>query len=226
MRVLGLDPSLTNYGWALHDTEAKGAARCIERGRFRTKPRDFPDEISRYLHLRESLEALIERLDPDAMGLESPVLNESYSEGMYGLFLFSLEAIRGHAQDVVLFAPPQVKSFAKEILNRPKGWKMGKADMVEAAKEDVSDSSKTHGGAKGKKGHWDHNEADAYHVARAAGRFWSLYSGSIGEDELTPVEERTFIKTHTYVRGKKAGQTEKKSILHRENDRFFIWSIA
>ena len=215
MRVLGLDPSLTNYGWALHDTEAFGVERCIERGRFRTKPREFPDEISRYLHLRDCLDGLIERLEPDAMGIEHPVFNENYSEGMCALFLFSLESIRGHAQDLVFFAPPQVKSFAKEILERPKGWKMQKSDMVDAAKENT-----------GGKGVWDHNEADAYHVAQAAGRFWELYAGLITEDELTFVEARTFTKIHTYVRGKRAGETVLKGILHRESERFFLWSMT
>lgn len=212
MRILGLDPSLTNYGWALHNTQSE--PRCEERGRFRTKPRQFPDDISRYMYLRDCLDALIERLEPDAMGIEHPVFNEDYSEGMYGLFLFSLESIRGHAQDVVFFAPPQVKSFAHELLGRPKGWKMSKLDMVDAARHD------TGGGV------WDHNEADAYHVARAAGRFWELYADLITEDELTFVEARTFTKIHTYTRGKKAGQTEMKGILHRESDRFFLWSMT
>ena len=147
------------------------------------------------------------------MGIEHPVFNDTYSEGMYGLFLFSLESIRGHAQDLVFFAPPQVKSFAKEILGRPKSWKMLKSDMVDAARDDT-------GGGK-----WDHNEADAYHVARAAGRFWELYAGLITEDELTLVEARTFTRIHTYVRGKKAGQTELKGILHRESERFHLWSM-
>jgi hypothetical protein len=164
--------------------------------------------------LRDLLDELIERLEPDAMGIEHPVFNDTYSEGMYGLFLFSLESIRGHAQDLVFFAPPQVKAFAGEILDRPKGWKMQKSDMVEAARFDT-------GG-----GTWDHNEADAYHVAQAAGRFWELYAGLITEDELTFVEARTFTKIHTYVRGKKAGKTELKGILHRESERFHLWSMA
>jgi len=215
MRILGLDPSLTAFGWALHDTEAKGVKRCICRGRFQTKKRQFPDDISRYLHLRDCLDALIEELEPDAMGIEHPVFNEDYSEGMYGLFLFCLESIRGHRQDVIFFAPPQVKAFAKEIRGLPRSWKMSKSDMVDAAKDDT-----------GGKGKWDHNEADAYHVAQAAGRFWELYANLITDDELTPVEARTFTKIHTYTRGKKAGKTELKGILHRESERFFLWSLA
>lgn len=214
MLVLGLDPSLTNYGWALHDTTGSGRSRIVERGRFRTKPRDFKDEVSRYMFLRDSLRDKIEELNPDVMGIEHPVLNEQYSEGMYGLFLFSLEAIRFNAKDIVLFAPPQVKRFAKDLLGRPKGWKMGKSDMVEAAKEDA-------GGGK-----WDHNEADAYLVAVISGRFWEFYIGDLEEDDLTEYEKKAFTQIRTIKRGRRAGQVEVKGILHREGDRFFLWSIA
>lgn len=213
MLVLGLDPSLTNYGWALHDTEGEGRGRCLERGRFRTKPKDFRDEVSRYVFLRESLREKIEELSPDAMGIEHPVLNEQYSEGMYGLFLFSLEAIQDAAMDLVLYAPPQIKRFAKDLLERPKGWKMGKSDMVDAARDHA-------GGGK-----WDHNEADAYLVAAFSGRFWKFFVGDLEEDELTPYEKRTFTHIRKIERGKRAGQMEIKGILHRENDRFFLWSV-
>lgn len=213
MLVLGLDPSLTNYGWALHDTEAEGRDRCIARGRFRTKPKDFPDEVSRYVFLREQLREKIAELGPDVMGIEHPVMNEQYSEGMYALFLFSLEAIRDSAQDLVLYAPPQIKRFAKDILDRPKGWKMGKSDMVDAARE--------HAGG----GRWDHNEADAYLVAAFSGRFWQFFVGDLEEENLTPYENRTFTRIRKIQKGKRAGQMEIKGILHRENDRFFLWSV-
>ena len=212
MRVLGLDPSLTNYGWSLHDTRGIGKGRCLARGRFQTKPSEFSDEVSRYVALREYLRAKIQEHDPDAMGIEHPVLGEDYSEGMYGLFLFSLEAIRACKKDLVLFAPPQIKRFAKDLLQRPEGWKMGKADMVEAARAD----------AKG--GRWDHNEADAYHVASLAGRFWEFLSTHIKVEDLTPYENQLFTRIHTFKRGKRAGQTQMKGILHREDDRFFLWS--
>lgn len=214
MRVLGLDPSLTNYGWALHDTEGVGGGRCLDKGRFRTKPRDFRDEISRYVHLRESLRGKIEELRPDAAGIEHPVFGEDYSEGMYGLFLFSLEVLKDSRLDVVFFAPPQVKRHAKDILDRPKGWKMAKSDMVDAAREDTDG------------GRWDHNEADAYHVACMAGRFWGLYSGQIGTDVLTPYENKLFTEIRTITRGKRAGQVQIKGILHRESERFFLWSSS
>lgn len=213
MRVLGLDPSLRNFGWALHDTEAEGPHRCLDRGRFQTALRDFPDEIDRYRHLRELVRAKILELAPDGMGIEHPVFNEDYSEGMYALFLFSLDAIKACAQNLVLFAPPQVKKFAGLILGRPKGWKMSKMDMVDAARDDA-------GGAR-----WSHDEADAYHVACFAGRFWEFYQDNLHEDDLTSYEKQTFTHMRTITKGKRAGQLEIKGILHRESDRFFLWSM-
>lgn len=213
MRILGLDPSLRNYGWALHETREEGSARCECRGRFRTKPKQFADELSRYLYLRSCLQDLVKTQVPDAVGIEHPVFNEDYSEGMYGLFLFSMEALKNASQDVVLFAPPQVKVFARERLGRPRSWKMQKADMVEAAKVDA-----------GGKGRWDHNEADAYHVACFAGRFWEFYRGELQLADLSEYEIQTFTMIRKITRGKRAGRTVKHGILHRESERFFVWS--
>lgn len=215
MIVLGLDPSLTNFGWAIHDTQAEGRDRCLGRGRFRTKKRSFPDEVSRYVFLRESLrELLATHTEVEAVGIEHPVMNENYSEGMYALFIVSLEAIQDEAKDVVLWAPPQVKKFAKDKSGLPSDWKMDKPDMIQVAKEDV-------GG-----GRWDHNEADAYHVACLSGRWWEFYIGDLHEDELTPYEKRTFTHIRKITKGKRAGQLEIKGVLHREGDRFFLWSMT
>ena len=90
---------------------------------------------------------------------------------------------------------------------------MNKPDMVDAAKEDT-----------GGKGRWDHNEADAYHVARAAGRFWCLYEGLLSEEDLTDYEKHAFALIKTWKKGKKAGQTEKKGMLYREYEKFFLFS--
>jgi len=213
MIVLGLDPSLTNFGWAIHDTQAKGKGRCLDRGRFRTKKKDFKYEVARYIFLRESLRELIaSHPEVEAMGIEQPVMNESYSEGMYALFMGSQEAILDERKDLSLWLPPQVKRFAKDKSNLPSDWKMGKQDMVKVASEDT-------GG-----GRWDHNEADAYHVACLAGRWWEFYNEVITEDDLTPYEKKTFTHKRRITKGKRAGQMEIKGIIHRENDRFFLWS--
>lgn len=211
MLVLGLDPSLTNFGWALHDDEFVGKGRCPARGRFQTPSKQV--FIDRYVHMRDSLRDLIQTHKPDRIGIEYPVFNDLWSEGMYGLFLYSCEALRLEGADVVFFSPMQVKVHARLIAERPKGWKMRKADMCDAAKAD------TGGG-----GRWNHNEADAYLVARVSARFWRLYEGLIDEEDLTVPEKKQFMTIHTYQRGKKAGRTERRGILFRESERFFRWS--
>lgn len=208
MLVLGLDPSLTNYGWAYHDTST---GDCPDRGRFRTPAHQT--FVFRYTTMRDNLRGLIQNKRPDRIGIESPVFQEIWSEGMYGLFLYSCEAFCLEKMDVVFFTPLQVKAHARLLLGRPKAWKMLKPDMVEAAKK-----------VTGTKGYWNHNEADAYWVGRVASRFWELYEGTLSEGDLTEVEQAHFLKTHTYQRGKRAGETVKSGTIHREEDRFFLWS--
>ena len=161
--------------------------------------------------MRESLRAVIQEHKPDRVGVEYPIMNAMYSEGMWGLFLYSCEALRAEGMDVVFWSPLQVKAHARDTLDRPKGWKMDKIDMVEAAKADCA-------------ARMNHNEADAYLVAVLAARFWEFHSGILEEGGLTETESKYFTKVHTFTRGKKAGKTIKKGVIHRESDRFFMWS--
>lgn len=212
MRVLGLDPSLTNFGWAIHDTAhpVGSRSRCEIRGRFQTSAKAL--FIDRYTDLRGRLRALVQEHRPDRIGLEFPVFDNLWSEGMYGLFLYTCEALQAEEQDVVFWSPLQVKAHARESLGRPAGWKMMKPDMIEASKADA-------GG-----GRWNHNEADAYLVGRLAARFWLLHEDAIKERDLTPVERKYFLEIRRYVRGKKEGKVEHKGVMYREDERFFQWS--
>jgi len=212
MRCLGLDPSLTNFGWAVHDTAfpVGDRSRCDIRGRFQTSTRTL--FIDRYTDLRERLGALVAEHKPDKVGLEFPVFNDLWSEGMYGLFLYTCESLKLAKQDVVFWSPMQVKAHARESLGRPPGWKMMKPDMIDAARADT-------GG-----GRWNHNEADAYLVARLASRFWLIHEGEILERDLSDVERKYFLDIKRYERGKKAGKVDLKGVMYREDDRFFLWS--
>lgn len=210
MRTLGFDPSLTNFGWAVHDSDGVAAGRCLARGRFRTSSATL--FVDRYCDLRASVISLLSQYDVARVGVEYPVFDELYSEGMYGLFLYTCEALKLGCRDVVFFSPGQIKAQARQFLGRPKNWKMQKPDMVEAAQLDA-------GG-----GRWNHNEADAYLVAKAAARFWQFYDGSLAKEDLTIPEKQQFAHIHTYKRGKKAGETEHRGILYREDERFFQWS--
>lgn len=211
MKVLGCDPSLTNFGWALHDSTAPVGTpdRCVVRGRLSTPAK--MEFVSRYIHQRECLRALIQEHKPDAVGIEYPVFDNLYSEGMYGLFLYTCEALRAERMDVVFWSPLQVKAHARATIDRPPKWVMDKVDMVEAAQKDCA-------------ARMNHNEADAYLVAVLSARFWAFYKGDITLHDLTPIEAKYFCDVHTFTKGKKAGKTEQRGVIYRESDRFFRWS--
>lgn len=213
--MLGLDPSLTNFGWALHNDSAVVGTpqRCIAHGRFQTP--GSQEFILRYVSQRNSLRALIQKYGVTRVGLEFPVFDQLWSEGMYGLFLFVCEALREEKCDVVFWTPMQVKAHAREHFVdengapcRPLKWKMEKPDMVEAAAHDVGGKS------------WNHNEADAYLVGVLGARFWKFLDGDLPAGDLTETETRYF----TEVKVPKVGKTIKKGLIYRENERFFAWS--
>jgi Holliday junction resolvasome RuvABC endonuclease subunit len=210
MITLGLDPSLTGFGWCVHDSRKVGVERVVAMGRFSTSPKSL--WVKRYVDLRESVRSLLTRyLIVEAVGVESPPFGELWSEGLYGLFLMVNEAIWSCRRDVVHFDPSTVKMLAKGDPSLRKG-KMFKSDMVEGAKADTGIPR------------WSSDEADAYHIARFAARFWMLFRGEIQEADLTPSETRAFVRIHTFSRGERAGQTVKFGTLYKEGQRFFRFS--
>ena len=211
MIALGLDPSLTGFGWCVHNSSAEGADRVVARGRFATSSKAI--FVQRYIELRESVGQVIDQYpDISAVGVESPPFGEQYSEGLYGLFVMVNEAIYVRRRDVVYFDPGSLKMLAKEDPDVRKG-KMFKADMVDAAKADT-----------GIKGKFNHNEADAYHLGRFAARFFDFVRGNLKEDDLTPAEHRSFARVHTFVRGKRKGETVRQGAAFKEGQRFFRFS--
>jgi len=210
MLSIGLDPSMTGFGWCVHNPWAVGKSRVVDKGRFETSSKQV--FVARYLELRSCVSALLDRFpESKIVGVESPPFGERWSEGLYGLFLYVNEAIYLHRKDVVYFDPATVKSLAKEDPELRKG-KMFKADMVVMAKADTGI------------GRWNNDEADAYHIARFAARFWLLLEGHITEEVLLPSERHTFLQSHTFVRGKHLGETHKIGTIFREGERFFRFS--
>jgi len=213
--ILGLDPSLRNFGWVLITDEGE----YLDKGMMGTEA-DMVF-VERYIYLREGLRKVVQTIRSKypkvelRVGIESPIFNDLYSEGMYGLFLYSNEALMLEGLDTVYLTPNQVKAHAHMYLNRPKGWKMQKADMVEAAKK-ATDGQ----GAKG----WNHHQADAYWVGRTAGRFWQLVEGKIEIADLSDLERKHFTDLERYVQGKKAGRVKRMGLTHKEDDRYFRWS--
>lgn len=205
-RTLGLDPSLTNFGWAIYDDTQPTLPQ--PRGRLQTASTDV--EVDRYVKLREGLIQVIRDHKPDNVGLESPVFGSDYSEGLYALFIYCQEAIRNTKMDVVFWSPLQIKAHARESLGRPKGWVMMKPDMVEAARKDVS-------------GVWNHNEADAYLCAKLASRFFAFEQKTLKPEDLTVTEQKYFTASKTPTKGKNAGQTLETGMIYREGDRWHRW---
>ena len=211
MITLGLDPSLTGFGWCVHDSEAVGTARIVAKGIFVSSPKTL--WVKRYVDMRESVGSLLDKyLLVQAVGVESPPFGELWSEGLYGLFLMVNEAIWKRRRDVVFFDPGTLKMLVKEDPQVRKG-KMYKSDMVDAVKADT-----------GLRGVLNHNEADAYHIARYAARFWLLLRGVIAEADLTPSEFKAFAKIHKITRGPRAGLEVKSGAIFKENHRFFRFS--
>lgn len=201
---------MTGFGWCVHDGSAEGPSRVRDKGWFASPTKDT--FIERYIGLRACIEDLLDDW-PEAryVGIESPPFGELWSEGLYGLFLYVNEALWSRRRDVVYFDPLTVKLLAKEDPELRKG-KMFKADMVALAKADTGVTR------------WTNDEADAYHIARFAARFWQFLDGYIEEDVLLPSERHVFLKEKTYTRGRYAGETHKMGTAFRENDRFFRFS--
>ncbi len=212
MITLGLDPSMTGFGWCVHDSGAIGPSRVVARGHFATGA----DEVfvTRYMALRTSVDGLFTQYPQiEAVGVESPPFGELWSEGLYALFVYVNEVIYTRRKDVIHFDPGTVKMLVKGDPSQRKG-KMHKSDMVQAARLDTGIL----------KGRFNHNEADAYHIARFAARFWLFANGNITELDLTPSEYQAFAKTHTFTRGARAGQTEMSGAVYKEGQRFFRFS--
>lgn len=168
--------------------------------------------VERYVLMRQELMHLIDHYPLiEAVGVESPPFGELWSEGLYALFLVVNEALWSRRKDVVYFDPGTLKMLVKEDPAVRKG-KMFKSDMIAAAKAETGI------------GRWSSDEADAYHVAKFAARFWMLLENQIQLLDLTPSEHRAFARIHTFKRGKRAGQTVKIGAMFKENQRFFRFS--
>lgn len=211
MITLGIDPSLTGFGWCIINSSVVGPERVVARGVFSTSSKAI--FVWRNMYLRESLGSVLDAYpEIEAIGVESPPFGELWSEGLYGLFLYVNEAIFTRRMDVVYLDPKRVKLMAKMDPSVRRG-RMDKSDMQDAARADT--------GIK----RWNHNEADAYIIARTAAGFWQFLRGELKEEDLFPAELQVFLSVHKFTRGVKAGKTVQRGLAYKENDRFFRFSL-
>ena len=91
--ILGLDPSIRNFGWTL----IRDDGHFLDKGTMKTEAKTM--FVERYITLREGLREIVQQVRADhpeetlRVGIESPIFNYLFSEGMYGLFLYSNEAL-------------------------------------------------------------------------------------------------------------------------------------
>lgn len=214
---------MTNFGWSLMDTQAQARDRLLARGTFKTPASQF--FLDRYISHEQSLTALFEQFPYiEGVGLEAPIYNESYSEGAYGLHLFTLRALREARQDVVLFLPPQLKGLARGHFSfQRKGPvpKMTKQDMISAVKRLLARPNEIH-----VKLNINEHEADASIAAWYGGRFFELLNKSVQRSDLSEAEQHVFAEEHKIKQGARKGQVDQKGLVFREGDRFFLFSSS
>lgn len=211
MLALGLDPSLSGFGFAVHDPDAQGRARRVVSFHEKTLPSTVM--VARFMHLRSVVRSILDEYPIDIVGIESPAYDAGPFQTIhYGLMQFSLEAIFEKRIDCVTFDPTTLKYLAKGDPIRNKG-QMGKLEMQRFVQLDTMDAELI-----------DNNEADAYSVSYFSARFRQLHQGIIGPDDLSPSERRKFVtvsRQKKTVIGKKTVQT---GHLFRENKLFFQFS--
>lgn len=211
MLVLGLDPSLSAYGWAVHRPNASGLDRRMASGHEGTIPSMVP--VVRFMHFRAMVAGLLDRFKPDFIGIESPAYQAGpFQRIHFGLMMYSIEAIFERRRDCVLFDPATLKLLAKEDTKLRKG-PMTKLDMQRRVQVDTMDPSVI-----------DNNEADAYIVARSAARFFLMQSGAIPPKDLTPSERSVFVTRSRKVKTLKGTITKRVAHTFRENSRWFSFS--
>jgi Holliday junction resolvasome RuvABC endonuclease subunit len=203
MITLGLDPSLTGFGWAIHNSTVVGPERVLAKGVISTS--SDTNQVLRYRYLRQALIDIL-KIFPEVqnVGAESPPFGEQYSEGLYALSVYVTEATFLSRRDIVFFDPQTLKMLVRMDSSIRKG-SIDKQDVIDAARTDTTIKR------------WNHNEADAFIIARSAAHFWEFLEGVLVEDDLTPSEAQAFMGPKT-KKGRSGGLRSK------ENNRFFRFS--
>lgn len=139
MLTLGLDPSLSSYGWCVYDSTQTGIAKVVERGRWKTSAKDL--EVTRYMSHRASVINKIREHNITRVGVETPPVGSSAwsQEKLYALYMYNMEAFHTTQVDVVLIAPSQLHLYAKVWGSGTVTGDWFKSDMQRMARIDMLD---------------------------------------------------------------------------------------
>ena len=209
MRVLGVDPSLTNLGFTV--LEIIGDKKTVlEKGRLQTEPADGLS-LQRYIKQASGIVELVKKYDIKYVASEAPYYGDFNTEVLYGLHTILHFTYWSLQLNVVILAPTTVKSYALPNF----GERIFKSDMIKAARIDLGMRENER---------LANDVADSYWIAKLGLRFWSYYCKVLSDSDLTEKEKDIFTHTHTFTRGSKKGQTERKGIVYRKNELYYIYS--
>lgn len=210
MVSLGLDPSLTGFGWAIHDPGSEGLYRKVSSGHEATFPTTVP--VARFMFYRSLVKRLLKTFKPSIVGIESPAYDAGPFQTIHhSLMMFCLESIFDARTDCVLFDPATVKSLTKGVSNQ-KGI-MTKLNMQRFVQIDTNDTELI-----------DNNEADAYCISYFASRFQNLQKGRLRPEDLNQSEFRIFLGKQKKINTLKGTKIKRVAHIFRENSRYYSFS--
>lgn len=205
MRILGLDPSLTNFGYVVYEDGI-----LLDKGRLQTSPQDGL-QVQRFLMQANGLGDLVRKWEIKYVSCEAPLMATFSTEILYGLQSFLHLIYWKYGLHVVFFIRSQIQTYAcphmslRDILKR---------DMVDSARKDLGmrDNERL-----------ANDVADAYWIGKMGFRWWCYYTKIITDVDLTEKEKHMFAGCHTYTRGKKKGVQERTGIVYRENELYYLY---
>lgn len=208
MVVLGCDPSISDFGWAVLDVDTDGSADLLDSGRIRTSSDQL--DVMRYRVHRRRIGELFEKHadNVDAVGVEQPPPQASYSAGLWPLWVFCSEECLENRVDQFNFSPSTLKANVRSVLGE--SGRMRKKHMKRAASIllDMEEDESI-----------NHNVADAVHVGHAAARLAQLITGEIHDSDLSDREAEFLVKHRT----KRNGDLKLSGMIYKEDDRYRLW---
>jgi hypothetical protein len=135
MITLGLDPSLTSYGYCIYDDSKNDYHKLVVKGRWKTTVEKH--DVIRYLSIRENLRNIIHDYKITNAAMETPPIGPTGAwsqEKLYALYIYNMEVMYTEKVDILLIAPTQLHLFAKVWGARTVEGDWFKSDMVNTAR--------------------------------------------------------------------------------------------
>ncbi len=207
MRALGLDPSLSAFGWCVYDSRASSKPLTLVASGHEGTLNDLVP-VARFMHARSLVDSLLRRFHVDVVGIESPAFDGGpFSTSHFALMQFAMEPVFERRKDCVLFDPTTLKLLATGKSAACKS-DMQRAVQIHRMSTEMVQS----------------DESDAFHVARFSARFLTLWKGELSPDDLTEHEQRVFLKRAKKSAKAKHAPVRKVAHVFRQNSRFFEYS--